>query len=213
MRGAATYGADLLASANGDLRAALLLNEYRERRRHYAKRARELGLQYADASVAWRTKERLGARGVSVGARTIGEVHTLAFFPLVSWHSQLLRPLQGLGPLSHFDSVSTGLDHEALFRRKPAMIAARQRACEEFLRYATEVSRRRKVDWVFTYATGMELLADTVVRLRRHRRPRHRQAVVGGQGIWGSTWRSVAARPAARSGVDLCPHGLRVVHG
>jgi len=165
-RGAATYGANLLASANGDLRATLLLNEYRDRRQHYAKRARELGMHFSDASVAARTRERLGARGISVSAREIGEVHTLAFFPLVSWHSQLLRPLQALGPLSHFDNLSSGLDYLALFRREPAMIAARQKACDEFLRYATEVARRRKVNWVFTYASAMELLVDAVDRVR-----------------------------------------------
>jgi glycosyltransferase involved in cell wall biosynthesis len=165
-RGAAVHGADLLASANGDLRATLLLNEYRDRRQHYATRAREMGLHYSDALVASRTKERLAARGVSVAARKPGDVHTLAFFPLVSWHSQLLRPLQTLGHLSHFDGLSAGLDYAALFRREPAMIAVRQRACDEFLRYATEVSRRRKVDWVFAYATAMELLADTVDQVR-----------------------------------------------
>jgi hypothetical protein len=46
------------------------------------------------------------------------------------------------------------------------MIAARRKACDEFLHYAAEVSRRRKVDWVFTYASAMELLADTVDRVR-----------------------------------------------
>jgi len=68
--------------------------------------------------------------------------------------------------LSHFDTVSSGLDHAALFRREPTTIAARKRACDEFLRYAAEVSRRQKVDWVFTYASAVELLADTVDRVR-----------------------------------------------
>jgi hypothetical protein len=47
------------------------------------------------------------------------------------------------------------------------MIAARQEACDEFLRYATEVSRQRKVDWVFTYASAMEMLAETVDKVRK----------------------------------------------
>jgi len=114
VRGAATYGAELLASANGDLRATLLLNEYRDRRRHYARRSPRVGVALLRCTRVTRTKDRLAARGISVQEREPGQVHTLAFFPLLSWHSQLLRPLQALGPLSLLDSLSSGLDYAAL---------------------------------------------------------------------------------------------------
>jgi hypothetical protein len=165
-RGALSYGAGVLSSANGDLRATLLLEEYRDRRRHYADRAHELGLHYSDALAGQRTRERLAARGIVVGQRLPGEVHTLAFLPLVGWHDQLLAPLRALGPLSHFNSLASGFDHAALFRREPQMVAARKAVCDDFVAYAADVSRHRKVDWVFTYASALELLTETLDRVR-----------------------------------------------
>jgi hypothetical protein len=165
-RGALAYGGDLLSSANGDLRATLLLNEYRNRRQHYLEQARHLGLHYSAALVRDRTKARLAGRKIAVIPRRLGEVHTLAFFPLLGWHEQLLAPLRVLGPLSYFDSLATGLDYGALFKREPRMVAARKTVCDDFIKYAAEVARHRKIDWVFTYASALELLADTIDRVR-----------------------------------------------
>jgi spore maturation protein CgeB len=38
--------------------------------------------------------------------------------------------------------------------------------CQQFLEYAEEANRRQKVDWVFAYASAVELMADTVDRVR-----------------------------------------------
>jgi hypothetical protein len=46
------------------------------------------------------------------------------------------------------------------------MVAARRAVCDRFVAYAEEVSHRRKVDWVFVYASALEILADTVDRVR-----------------------------------------------
>jgi hypothetical protein len=165
-RGATEYCRNLLGSANADLRATLLLNEYRARRQRYEQRARELGLYYDDDTVRERTRTRLSRSGLRPRQRPRGSIHTLAFFPLNGWHPQLLKPLAALGPLSLFDSRFHGISVEQLMSGSPNAIAYRRRVCESFERFAARAAGKQPVDWIFTYATGSELLADTIDRVR-----------------------------------------------
>jgi hypothetical protein len=59
-----------------------------------------------------------------------------------------------------------GLDLAGLVSKSSFAIQTRQRVCKLFEDYALKVSRERKVDWVFTYAGGLELLPDTIDRVR-----------------------------------------------
>jgi hypothetical protein len=166
LRGIKDYSFATVSSAKADLGAILLLNEYRARRQSYSTKARELSLRYEDSKVPERTKALLGSKGLFPSPRSSGSIHTLAFFPLVGWHSQLLRPLAALGPLSHFDSHAYGIDFDGLVLAKPKAIAARRAACLEFERYAARAASERPIDWVFAYASGLDILADTIDRIR-----------------------------------------------
>jgi hypothetical protein len=144
-----------------------MLAEYRKRRDYYAAEASERGLEYSDAAVGATTTRRLSAAGIRPRARKRDEpVHTLAFFPDISWHSQLLAPLRRLGPLSHFDYNEHGLRSGDLYARKHGAVAQRQAAGAAFERFAREAHRERPVDWVFVYAMGIELPASTLARVR-----------------------------------------------
>jgi hypothetical protein len=160
------YGTSVVANANADLRAAILVDEYRRRRRTYDVSARQLGLVYDTKRVRERTGARLTARGIRPRRRTLGGIHTLAYLPLVGWHTQLLQPLGALGPLSHFDNASYGLDYVKLIDGDAGAIQARQHMSEIFLRYAQRVSREHRVDWVFTYASALELLPEVIDQVR-----------------------------------------------
>jgi glycosyltransferase involved in cell wall biosynthesis len=165
-RGVVEYGRNLLESANIDLRATLLHGEYRARREHYEERARQLDLQYAEDAVKERTQGRLAKSGLRPRLRPRGSIHTLAFFPLNSWHPQLVKPLAAFGPVSHFDSRRFGADQSLPLPGVPAEVNHRRRLCESFERFAIRVAAKRPVDWIFTYATGADLLAGTIDRVR-----------------------------------------------
>jgi hypothetical protein len=144
-----------------------MLTHYRERRDHYFKEAAQRALVYDANLVSQRTAARLTASGIRVRPRPRGDaVHTLAYFPKISWHAQLLEPLKSLGPVSHFDYNDYGLRTKDLYARRAPAIEARRDAWAAFERFAERAVRERPVDWVFVYALGIELSADTLERVR-----------------------------------------------
>jgi hypothetical protein len=149
-----------------EFRAALLEEEYRSRRERYAAEATRRGLVYRPEDVALRTAERL--RGLSIEPRRaeLGQVHTLVFVPIVSWHSQLLPSLGQLGPISHFDYTAHGIDPVALCTGGQAAAQARRRVAQTFEEFAIAAHRRTPLNWIFIYGTGYDMLADSVQRVR-----------------------------------------------
>jgi hypothetical protein len=167
LHGLAAYGRRLPERAYLDVRASDMLEAYHARRDRYAAEALRRGLSYAPSLVAERTASRLARDGIQVRRRAREEpVHTLAFFPEIAWHAQLLDPLRQLGPLSHFDYNQHGLSSADLYARKAGTAGARGRAGAAFERFAAEAARERPVDWVFVYALGIELPAATLDRVR-----------------------------------------------
>jgi hypothetical protein len=167
LKGMAAFGARLPERGYIDVRASHMLEAYRARRERYAAEAMRRGLVYDDALVSSRTAARLATSGISPRRRARGEpVHTLAFFPGISWHAQMLGPLGELGPVSHFDYSKHGLSPYDLVARKPGTLELRARASAAFERYAEEAARRQPVDWVFVYALGIEITPATLARVR-----------------------------------------------
>ncbi len=91
--------------------------------------------------------------------RTLGDVHTFAIIPMVSWHSWLLPDLRELGPLSHFDYPYRPW-------RAPDLAAWRKETNDRLLREFAQAHERRPVDWVFSYSESSHLLASTIRRIR-----------------------------------------------
>jgi hypothetical protein len=144
-----------------------MLQEYRDRREHYLSETARLGQQYDPAAVSERATKRLTNSGIHVRPRSSGApVHTLAFFPHISWHGQLLEPLHSLGRLSYFDYNAHGLRTQDLYSRKASAVEARRKACIAFERFAEDASRTQPIDWVFVYALGLELPVATLERVR-----------------------------------------------
>lgn len=164
--GARSYLSGIAAREHVRFRAELLLDAYRKRRDAYASRAAEKGCAYEHGKAKARTARILAARGMVPTPRQEGQVHTLAFFPTWSWHPQLLAPLRALGDVSHFDYRAHGVDPVLLYRRDPSMVAARKNACDAFVKHARDLQRKKPIDWVFVYANGLEILADTLDQVR-----------------------------------------------
>jgi spore maturation protein CgeB len=166
-RGMASFMRGLGARAHVEARAELLLDAYRRRRERYDAAARARGLLYRPERVMERTRDRLQRVGVEVRRRSQSEpVHTLGYVPMHSWHAQLLPPIAAMGHLSNYDYTAHGLDYWKLLEHDPAAFAARKRVGEELEAYARQVSRERPVDMIFVYATGLEILAPTLARVR-----------------------------------------------
>jgi hypothetical protein len=149
-----------------EFRAALLEEEYRKRREHYAEEATQRGIVYRPEEVARRTADRLLGLAVEPRSTRLGQVHTLAFIPMVSWHSELLPSLHRLGPVSHFDYTLHGGDAMELCTSTATATQARRRIARAFEEFATTAQQATPVNWVFIYGTGYEMLAGSIDRVR-----------------------------------------------
>lgn len=158
-------GQPFLRKSWGAIRSRQLLRDYQARREHYGRRARQQNLVYREASSIAAIRARLEERDYRPTPRTIGEVHTFAFVPNLSWHRELLTDLRELGPLTLFDYVSLGFSWDAFWKADRAGLAQRRAMNELVLPALRQAHETRPVDWVFVYASGLEIAADTIKRI------------------------------------------------
>lgn len=145
-----------------EVRKQQLHRDYRSRRDRYAELASRRGLQYDQARVTADVRARLAGRGWTVTPRAVGEVHTFAFFPLVTWHGDLLQELQRLGPVSLFDFAARGLRWETFVQQGEAGRRARREMNADIVPALRRAHAERPVDFVFIYASGVEVQASTI---------------------------------------------------
>ncbi len=146
----------------GAFRRWQLHRDYAARREHYASEARERGLLYSERDVVAAVRARLAGRGYAPPRRSMGEVHTFAFIPNVGWHASLIPDLRILGPVTVFDYAAQGYTPEE-FRRREHRAAQRRREMNNQVLPALRAAHgRRPVDWVFVYASGLEIRAETI---------------------------------------------------
>jgi spore maturation protein CgeB len=146
----------------GVYRRRAFLLEYRRRRHEYAKAASDLNIQYDPSAVADQVSSRLACRGYSPAPRALGDVHTFAFIPRVAWHSALYADLALLGPVSEFDYIDYGYRLEEFQRRDITASERRREMNSKALAAIKEAHRKRSLDWVFIYASGLELQVDLI---------------------------------------------------
>lgn len=104
----------------------------------------------------------------SVLKRRLGEIHTFAIFPSVSWHDILLPELKILGPLTYVDyCADLPRDRAGRYTYNKSFFEWRELANSDLLRSFEEANTRCPVDWVFAYAQGNHLLASTVSAIRQ----------------------------------------------
>jgi hypothetical protein len=139
-----------------------LHQQYEVRRERYARTASQRRITYREADVARLVRARLAARGSAPVPRPLGEIHTFAFIPQIGWHPALLPDLRELGPVTLFDYAQLGFGWEEFYRAKPAGLARRRAMNAMILPALREAHARRPVDWVFVYASGVEISADTI---------------------------------------------------
>jgi spore maturation protein CgeB len=154
-------GNPMLASLWGNYRGRHLIREYRQRREAYAQVAEQTGLKYAAADTINAVRSRITQRGYSVAPRAYGDIHTFTFVPRIFWHSDLIHDLHELGPVTEFDYAALGHTQADLF--DPAI---RRAVNEKVLPALRAAHARRPVDWVFVYANGLEIEAETIAGIR-----------------------------------------------
>lgn len=151
-------------AANGwaAYRSAELHRDYLRRREHYHRLAVERGLTYSEPGVAAQVRQRLARRGWTPTPRRSGEVHTFAFIPRLGWHDALYPDLAELGPVTEFDYAALGYTPEEFQRGGRAAGERRREMNGRALEALRQAHARRPVDWVFIYASGLEVRAELV---------------------------------------------------
>ena len=149
-----------LEVAWGALRRWQLHREYSTRRDHYAGLASRQRLVYRESEAVAQIRSRIAARGYAPTIRRPGEVHTFAFIPRVGWHGALYEDLRELGPVTEFDYTAFGY-HPNEFYRFDAQAGLRLREMNELvLPLLRQAHSERPVDWIFVYASGLEIRAE-----------------------------------------------------
>lgn len=146
----------------GIFRRGQLHREYDRRREHYRRIALERGLQYDESASIAAIRTHLLDRGVRVAKRELGKIHTFTFVPKVGWHGALLPDLRELGPVTEFDCESFGIRWSDMYRRDAGFVERRRKINALFRDELIRVHRENPVDFVFIYASGWEILADTL---------------------------------------------------
>ena len=139
------------------IRSNQLLNAYRARREAYARIAQERKLEYSLQGSVGAIRSRIAKRGYTPILKPLGAVHTFVFLPLRGWHSSLLADLHELGPVSHYDYVADGFDVNTLLELNSKAANARALLNDRALEMIRQVHRRQPIDWIFVYASGLEI--------------------------------------------------------
>jgi len=146
----------------GALKERSLLAEYRTRREHYYGRCEAEGLRYDQTVTAQLVLERLTRRGYTPALRTFGTLHTFAMIPRIGWHSHLYDDLRELGPVSEFDYTRHGFDLGEFASATTTGLRRRWEMNQQFAKSVETAHRERPIDWIFVYANGVEILAETI---------------------------------------------------
>jgi hypothetical protein len=139
-----------------------LHRSYVRRRERYARLAEARGLVYREEGVKDEVRARLEARGYRPPRRQIGEIHTFAFVPRFGWHATLYNDLRELGPVTEFDYSALGYHWQEFWDRRPRGAIRRHEMNARVLPAIREAHARRSIDWVFAYASGLEIEAQVV---------------------------------------------------
>jgi hypothetical protein len=143
-------------------RGRQLVREYRTRRERYAMLSAQRGIRSDEGFVLTMVRDRLAARGWQAPRREPGEVHTFAFVPLRHEHGQLLTDLHRLGPVSLYDPVARGYHVDELRQRSSSARRARLEMNREALEALFSAHSERPVDWIYVYASGLEISAGMI---------------------------------------------------
>jgi hypothetical protein len=140
-------------------------DDYRSRRDRYAAMAAERGLVYDERGVTAAIRARIAARGWSVRPRQRGEVHTFAFLPDLGWHFSMLPDLRELGPISQYDYAGAGYSVDDFWTRSRAAVERRRQMMSAAFEAIRTTHRERPLDWIFVYASGIEIAPSFVRRV------------------------------------------------
>lgn len=151
-----------------------LHREYEKRREHYSDQARRGGLTYHEPTEINRVRARLADRGYSAKKRKPGEIHTFACVPIggggaesyrMAWQRDLLADLRELGPVSHFNYGAEGYRWQEFRYDGAGGLRRRDEMNASFIDSLRRAHRERPVDWLFAYASGIELTPATLRKI------------------------------------------------
>jgi spore maturation protein CgeB len=144
----------------------LLLKDYRNRREYYETVCDRLKWKYNEEKVVSQIRDHIASRGYTSSPQRIGHIHTFTIIPRLGWHKHLFDDLHELGPVTEFDYVSHGYDVSEFYR---ADRSGRRRRAEMNALIPPAVKKahvRRPIDWIFVYASGSEVSANTIRQIQ-----------------------------------------------
>lgn len=141
-----------------------LQSSYRRRREAYWKKVEKLP-PWTQQDIQREVRQRLKERGYHPSLRLPGQVHTFAFIPRMGWHGDLYPDLHELGSVSWYDYTQYGYTWSEFRRGDRRAVGRRREMLNHFFHLLVETHQQRPIDWLFVYASGVEITADTLRRI------------------------------------------------
>jgi glycosyl transferase family 1 len=151
-------GTPVVAEAWAAWKRRRLHRDYAAKADWYAGRA---PVAYREEDVVADVRRRLAARRPPP-KRRVGEIHTFAFIPRIGWHGTLYNDLAELGPVTEFDYVALGYRWQEFHRGDRRGVDRRREMNARALAALRAAHRERPVDWVFVYASGLEIQTEWI---------------------------------------------------
>jgi spore maturation protein CgeB len=148
------------------LREHNLLRKYRRRREYYNSICRENGLMYNEREIIGLIRNKIEKRGYNSLVKEMGDIHTFAIIPRLGWHGHLFDDLYKLGPVTEFDYVEYGYNVLEFYKADTHGRRRRLEMNSLILPAVKRAQERHPIDWVFVYANGTEVSANTIRQIQ-----------------------------------------------
>ena len=143
-----------------------LESEYLKRRENYFNFIEKSGLKYDEIYTKQRVITHLKKNNSLPSKKIIGNINTYVFIPIRSGHINLVHDLHELGTVKLFDYQKYKITIDSLRKADSKAIELKKKINDLFYEDFKRSFSLCKYDWLFIYASGYEISARTIQRIK-----------------------------------------------
>lgn len=143
-----------------------LENEYLRRREYYFNKLEKSGLKYNEDEIKNIVINHLRVNN-SLPFKKSGKINTYVFIPIRSGHINLVHDLYELGDVKIFDYQQYNISIDSLRNANSNSFKLKKLINDLFYEDFKKSFNEIKFDWIFIYASGYEISAETLKKIKQ----------------------------------------------